>query len=141
MKPAKTKEKFIELRAEGLSYAAISKSIDVGKSTLVGWGREMELDIRECKDERLNEVRVKYKLHREAQMQRYGKWLKKIETELSKRDFSYLKTDRLVQLAIQLTGEVRVFDPREKEEADRDKNVVTIEELEQMNREVFTASI
>jgi DNA-binding XRE family transcriptional regulator len=38
---AESKEKFMELRAHGMSFAQISMQIGVSKTTLIKWNREM----------------------------------------------------------------------------------------------------
>ncbi len=40
MKSIPSKEKFIELRAQGLSFEKISNELGVSKSTLIKWDRE-----------------------------------------------------------------------------------------------------
>ncbi len=42
----KTREKFIELRAENVSFDKIAKQLKVSKSTLIMWARLYELDIK-----------------------------------------------------------------------------------------------
>ena len=41
----KEKEKFIEMRAQGISFAKISKEINVSKPILIEWNREFEKEI------------------------------------------------------------------------------------------------
>ena len=57
-KDNETKDKFIEMRAKGLSYDKISKQLKVAKSTLISWSKEFELEIknfRNIEPEALNE--------------------------------------------------------------------------------------
>ena len=54
----KTREKFIELRAENVSFDKIAKQLKVSKSTLIMWARLYELDIQNLRaitHEALNE--------------------------------------------------------------------------------------
>jgi len=43
----KTREKFIELRAENISFNKIAKQLKVSKSTLIMWARLYEMEIRD----------------------------------------------------------------------------------------------
>ena len=45
MKIFKEKEKFIEMRAQGISFAKISKESNVSKPILIEWNREFEKEI------------------------------------------------------------------------------------------------
>jgi transposase len=49
MENHKTKEQFIQLRAQGVSYSNISKEIGKSKQTLIDWGKELEEQIRHLK--------------------------------------------------------------------------------------------
>jgi len=42
MKDQESVQKFIELRAQGLSYRAIAQQLDVALGTLVNWSRERQ---------------------------------------------------------------------------------------------------
>ncbi len=42
MKKQEVKEKFQQLRAEGISYEKISKMIKVSKPALIEWGKEFK---------------------------------------------------------------------------------------------------
>jgi len=43
----KTREKFIELRAENISFNKIAKQLKVSKSTLIMWARLYEMEKRD----------------------------------------------------------------------------------------------
>ncbi|MGZ4885497.1 MAG: hypothetical protein ACXVI7_09170 [Halobacteriota archaeon] len=45
MKDNKTKERFIELRGQGLPLARIAAEINVSKPTLINWGHEFREEI------------------------------------------------------------------------------------------------
>ena len=45
MKDTAQKEKFIQLRAKGLSFDKISKEINTSKPTLLKWSEELEGEI------------------------------------------------------------------------------------------------
>jgi len=73
-----TKQKFIELRGQGLSFDKIVKDIGVSKGTLLKWDKELKQEISEVKfieleamiqkygvlrTERVNEVRDNAQVH------------------------------------------------------------------------------
>ena len=45
MKDSSVKEKFIQLRAKGLSFDKIAKQIKISKPTLLKWSEEFEKEI------------------------------------------------------------------------------------------------
>ena len=65
MKDQKTKEKFVELRAEGLSFDKIAQRINVSKPTLLTWNKELNTRIEELKSIRYEEILEKFKATKE----------------------------------------------------------------------------
>ena len=72
MENQKTKEQFIQLRAQGVSYSNISKEIGKSKQTLIDWGKELEEEIRNLKAIELEAIYEKYFLLKEARLQSFG---------------------------------------------------------------------
>jgi len=62
MKENEEKQKFIELRAEGLSYDKISKEIAVSKPTLMKWEKEFSQEIKELRNEKNKKNDIKRQL-------------------------------------------------------------------------------
>jgi len=56
MKNVNDKERFIELRAEGLSYADIAVALKISKPTLIAWGKTLQMDIRNARTLRMDEL-------------------------------------------------------------------------------------
>jgi len=54
MKKAKDKEQFIELRAEGRSYADIAVALHVSKPTLIAWSKELQNEVANARTLRLD---------------------------------------------------------------------------------------
>ncbi len=90
------KNQFIELRAKGYSYRKIAKELSISTGTLTAWDRELSEDIRELKALQLEELYSKYYMLKEARIEQLGDTLKKINTELNKRDFEDISTDKLL---------------------------------------------
>ena len=54
MKTAEDRERFVELRAAGLSYAKISEALAVSKPTLVSWAKELQVELANARAMRDN---------------------------------------------------------------------------------------
>ena len=102
MKDQKTKEKFVELRAEGLSFDKISKKIKVSKPTLIEWNKEMISEINEQKYIRYDEILERYKLTKERRMARLSKALDQAWEEYEKKDYKDLSKRELLMIINQL---------------------------------------
>lgn len=84
MKEEETRERFIELRAEGLSYEKISKELKVSKPTLIEWSRTMATELHNAKTIRKEALIEKYALQQENRLNLFGSLLKKIQCELER---------------------------------------------------------
>ena len=98
MKPQTTKEKFIDLRAQGLSFDKIAKELKTSKQTLIDWSKELQNEIANRKALELETLYEKFYLLKEAKIKKYGAILSKITSELEERDFSNVPTGRLLEL-------------------------------------------
>ena len=96
------KQKFIELRAEGLSYDKISKEISVSKPTLMKWDKEFSREIDELKYILFEALREKYLMNKKARIMNYGELLEKAKEELINRDFKEVSDDKLISIIIEL---------------------------------------
>ncbi len=94
----KTEKKiqFIELRAKGYSYRMIAKELGISTGTLTAWDRELSEEMRDLKALQLEELYSKYYMLKEARIEQLGGTLEKINTELDKRDFESISTDKLL---------------------------------------------
>ena len=100
MKNANDKERFIELRAEGRSYADIAVDLKLSKPTLIAWGKELQKDILNARTLRMDELFEKYAVAKAKRVEVFGKRLEAIMTELDKRDLSDCLTPTLLALAL-----------------------------------------
>lgn len=62
MKDQETRERFVELRAEGWSFDRIAQELKASKQTLVNWGKELALEISNLKAIELEALREKFYL-------------------------------------------------------------------------------
>jgi len=95
MKDNKTKDRFIELRAQGLPFVKIAAEIGVSKTTLVNWEREFEEEIDNLRAVELEALYDKYHLSARKKVEYFGDILNRIQGELETRDLSTIPTEKL----------------------------------------------
>ena len=103
MKPAEKKEQFIILRAAGKSYAAISKELEISKSTCTKWERELEDNIAELKAESLEQLYNSYYMTKEARIEKLGQTLQGINDALDGADLAELPPEKLLDFKLKYT--------------------------------------
>ncbi len=94
------KNRFVELRAKGFSYHRTAKMLKTSPATLLEWNRELSEEIGKLKAVFLEELYEKYFLLKESRITLLGEQLGKVYKELSKRDFSDVQTDKLLDLLL-----------------------------------------
>lgn len=100
MKTQETKEKFIELRAKGLSFKKIAKKLGVSKHTLINWSKDLKMEIANLKAIELEALYEKYYLTEKRRIELFGEKLKEIKEELDNRDFREISTEKLLDLIL-----------------------------------------
>lgn len=108
MKDPATKEQFVELRAQGVSFAVIAERLGVAKSTLIAWSKEAENDIGNLRQIYTEALREKYRMGAERRVELFAKQLDAVEGELAKRDMSTVPTERLFDMLVKLGREIGV---------------------------------
>jgi hypothetical protein len=96
----KKKDKFIEMRADGMTLANIAKELKISYNTAVQWSRMLELEISAVKAFKEEEMIEKYKMTKEKRVEMFGERLLAIKDELAKRDFSDIPTCKLFDMMI-----------------------------------------
>jgi intein-encoded DNA endonuclease-like protein len=107
MENHKTKEQFIQLRAQGLSYSNISKEIGKSKQTLIDWGKELEEEIKNLKAIELKAIYEKYFLLKKARLQSFGIVTQRIRQEIESRDFSDIPTEKLLDMFLKYNSIIK----------------------------------
>lgn len=108
----KTKEKFIALRAEGVSYDRIREQLGVSKQTLINWGKQLSTQIAVLRDSRLDELCEEYLLAKERRISLFAEQLLRLRDELGDRDVSELSVKELFALYLRYLQAVsREIDP------------------------------
>lgn len=115
MKDFSVKNSFVELRANGWSFDRISKKLNVSKPTLIKWQNDLEDDIEEIKNTNLEAIKEKYRLTEIEMTRSFGKLVKKVLTELFKRNLSEVSTDKLANIYLKMSDQMNKNIEKEKE--------------------------
>ncbi len=119
MKENDIKERFILLRAEGLSFDKISKSIKVSKPTLIEWQKEFTEKIKVLQEVRFNEILEKYNMVKEKRIERLSRELDLAWRTYEKIDYKDLSKRELLMMIIRLEKRLREeIEPNNKYEKD-----------------------
>ena len=101
MKPTEKKEKFILLRAEGLSYAKIAKELGLSKSTCSKWQQSFADQIKRAREERLEDLYTLYRVGKEAHIKKLGETIQRIDEALSQKDLTEIPADKLLRIKLE----------------------------------------
>lgn len=96
MKNNETRQKFIELRAKGVSFSKISKELSIAKSTLITWSKEHLMEIDNLKAVELESLQEQFYIMKKARIELLGQQVERMKKELEKRDFSDVPSDKLL---------------------------------------------
>jgi transposase-like protein len=107
MEGIETKEKFVELRARGWSFDKIAKELGKAKQTLIDWSKELQDEIGNRKALELETLYEAYYLHKENRLQTFGVLLNKIKKEVEDRDLSEVPTEKLLELLLKYSNQVK----------------------------------
>jgi hypothetical protein len=113
-----TVQRFIELRAQGRTYAQLMAELQVSKPTLIAWSRKHQFQIQNLKAIELEALAAKWLASVTDRVNAFGEQLRRIEAEIAKRDPAELTTAQLYTLArhlrrqiAQATGSVQFTSP------------------------------
>ncbi len=107
MRDQETKNRFIELRAQGYSFQRISEELQVSKPTLIDWSKEFQLEVKNARAIEMEALQEKCLALKEHQIRLFGEILQKVKVELDKRDFSLLNTGQLIDAMLKLSKVLR----------------------------------
>lgn len=124
MELTETKQKFIELRAQGLSFDKIAKELGKSKQTLIDWSRDLSGEIANLKAIQLEEMYETFYLTKENRLQTLGTMLSKIKEEVETRELTDVPTEKLLDLLLKYNTKVaeELVEPtyRSQDEIDAD---------------------
>ena len=106
MEIQQTKERFIELRAQGYSFDRIAKELGKAKQTLIDWSKDLQEEIANRKALELEVIYEKYFLLKEVRLQTLGETIAKIKKEMESRNLSDVPTEKLLELLLKCNSQV-----------------------------------
>lgn len=98
LKDNDTKQKFIEMRAKGVSFNKIARELKVAKSTLIEWSKSYLTEIENLKAIELEALQEQFYLTKAARIELLGQQMKRIIKEVESRDFSDVSTEKLLDI-------------------------------------------
>ena len=107
MKDNDTKEKFLELRANGLSYDKIAKKLNISKQTLIAWSQEFKYELSNLKAIELDRLQQEYFISKIKRVKLFGERLEQINLVLNKRNLDELATDKLIDYQIKILNTLK----------------------------------
>jgi len=107
MKDIKVKEKFIELRAGGLSFDRIAQELETSKPTLMKWAKEFENEISELMFIEFESLFERYKMLRVERVRCYGEQLQLIREALKEKDLKDVPANKLLDMALVLEDRIQ----------------------------------
>jgi transposase len=107
MKDTKTKLRFIELRAGGMSYDHIAQELKISKSTCTDWAKELHAEIADRKKNELDNLYECYGLEATARIKRLGETLQKIDAALDAVDWKKLSPRELLELKLKYIAAIK----------------------------------
>jgi DNA-binding XRE family transcriptional regulator len=103
----KTKQQFVELRAEGMSYDKIAKKLKVSKTTLIAWSREHEVDIDNLRTIATESLQERYKVGQQHRLELWSEQLEMVRQELKTRGLGDIPTPKLIELLDTLSQKLK----------------------------------
>ena len=111
MKTVEDKQRFVELRAKGLSFERIAEELKVSKPTLIKWSEELFHEVQEAEFYELENLLENYKLMRKQRFENYCKILSSALAELESRaaagKLQEVPTEKLLNMAEQLEKRIQ----------------------------------
>lgn len=96
MKDNETRQKFIQLRAKGMSFRRIAEELNIAKSTLMAWSKEHLTEIENLKAIELESLQEQFYMTRKSRIELLGRQVDRMKRELENRDFSDVPSDKLL---------------------------------------------
>ena len=100
-------DKFIELRAQGWSFAHIASELHLSKRTVVDWSREFAKDIQSLRAAGLDLSRVRVKNTREEYLKRFIRLQKDAKVKLASYPTLSVTMDNIFRLTSKLCEEIK----------------------------------
>jgi transposase len=95
-------ERFMQLRANGMSYDAIAKVLKVSKPTLISWSRDLQIEIHNLREIQKESLREQFAISKRHRVEILSEQLKKARDELAKRDYGDVPTLQLLSAVLKI---------------------------------------
>jgi hypothetical protein len=99
------KQKFVQMRAKGLSIRNLAKELHISPQTVINWQSELEDQIAGLKAIELEALYEEYHLLKEHRVQLLGDQIEAIKKELKQRGLSDVSTDKLLDMLLKYMDE------------------------------------
>jgi hypothetical protein len=111
---AENTERFIELRASGMTLAKAAHELDIVYNTAVNWEKDLKEEIEAANAIKMEELLEKYRMTKKTRIELFGERLLAIEEELAKRDLTNVPTHKLFEMMIRCTKalEAEAYEPQ-----------------------------
>lgn len=96
MKDNETRQKFIEMRAKGISFDKIAKELKIAKTTLIDWSKVYLTEIDNLKAIELEALQEQFYLTKTERIKLLGEIVERFRREIKKRNLSDVPTDKLI---------------------------------------------
>ena len=106
MKDLETKERFVELRAQGRSFDSIAKELNVSKTTLITWSRELEKEINNAKYLAYQRLIEQYKLTKIERADLIMQALQRVNDAIGQKDVNAMSIKELLMLSDKLENQL-----------------------------------
>lgn len=107
MKDSQSKQRFIQLRAEGRSYESIAQELKVCKNTALKWGHELADDINNLKFTICDNIIEQYKISIHEKLVKLFEEIKKVDAAIQQKNYNELSTKDLILLREKLENKMR----------------------------------
>lgn len=125
------KARFIELRARGASFQDIADILNCGKSTLVGWNKEMSDEIAERRSMTKNDILCDYQVARDNRLRYFAELYRNIKNELARRTLRDVPSDKLYAMLEKCSKHIDELSG-EKREDRKDASIIAISQTERV---------
>jgi len=124
--PFEIKDRFVEMRASGMTLAKAADELGIARNTALNWETDLKERIEAQRAIHIEELQEKYLISKVKRIELFGERLLAINEELKKRDLSEVSTPKLFEMMIRcmkaLDGEIEVPEFLSEAEIERKRN-------------------
>lgn len=107
MKTNKEKNKFVEMRASGLSFDKIAVELKISKPTLLQWNVELSREIANMSYLEFETLLSQYQLAKKTRIDAFAAMLERAMNELRSRSFQEVNTKDLLAFISSLESKIK----------------------------------